>query len=103
MESFENQNFPNPETPPQPPTDSAAAQQNPQSTTGATAGAPGKSSPYADSPFEVNPQRGTSEYTYQPKPLPSRRSPASPWANGFWPAFWWWHWWQAAASLPPTP
>ena len=70
MESFENQNFPNPETPPQPPTDSAAAQQNPQSTTGATAGAPGKSSPYADSPFEVNPQRGAPECIYQPQTAP---------------------------------
>lgn len=78
MESFENQNYPNPETPPQPPTDSAAAQQNPQSTTGATAGAPGKSSPYADSPFEVNPQRGAPEYTYQPQTAPKPKKPRKP-------------------------
>ena len=67
MESFENQNYPNPETPPQPPVDSAAEQHNPQDAAGTPASASGKSSPYADSPFEVNPQRGTSEYTYQPQ------------------------------------
>ena len=78
MESFENQNYPNPETPPQPPVDSAAEQHNPQDAAGTPASASGKSSPYADSPFEVNPQRGTSEYTYQPQTTPKPKKPRKP-------------------------